>query len=68
MFEFYKSNKVNQKVELLISIGEKQGISSDYKHKIFKERMNYLLKYSKYNLILGLLFLVKKKCFGFFRR
>lgn len=68
MIKFYELRKINQKVELLISIGEKQGISLNFKNRIFKERMHYLLKYSKYNLILGVLFLVKKKCFGFFRR
>jgi len=58
-----KSCKI-QKIELVISMCEKQGISSTYEALAKKERMNYLIKYDKKTLIMGFLYQIKKRCFS----
>jgi glycosyltransferase involved in cell wall biosynthesis len=49
-----------QKLDQIISICEKQGISAKFEYKIKKERLVYLLKYDFKNLILGILYQIKK--------
>jgi glycosyltransferase involved in cell wall biosynthesis len=58
-----KSRKI-QKIELVISMCEKQGISSTYEALAKKERMNYLLNYDKKTFILGVLYQIKKRFFS----
>lgn len=58
-----KSSKI-QKIELVISMCEKQGISSTYEALAKKERMNYLIKYDKKTLIMGFLYQIKKRFFS----
>ena len=55
-----KSSKI-QKIELVISMCEKQGISSTYEALAKKERMNYLMKYDKKTLLMGVLYKIKKR-------
>ena len=53
-----------QKIDMLVSMCEKQGISSSLEHKIIKERIDFLFRYSFSTLIKGCLFKMKKFLFN----
>ena len=49
-----------QKIDMLVSICEKQGISSSLEHKIIKERLDFLFRHSFSTFIKGCLYKIKK--------
>ncbi|MBP6754582.1 MAG: glycosyltransferase [Bacteroidia bacterium] len=59
MLEILKNEHQTQKIELIISICENQGISSSLVHLIRKERFDYLKKYAFTTYIKGYLFKLK---------
>ena len=61
LLEIHKLSKNIQKIDLVVSICEKQGISATYEALAKRERLNYLWKNDKKNLLLGFLFLLKKR-------
>ena len=60
MVELLEKGYETQKLNLIISICEKQGISASLEDQIKKERRSYLLKYAKKTMIYGYLYAVKK--------
>jgi glycosyltransferase involved in cell wall biosynthesis len=60
MLEMIAKGYKTQKLSLIISYCEKQGISASLEDQIKKERRSYLLKYAKKTMIYGYLYSVKK--------
>jgi glycosyltransferase involved in cell wall biosynthesis len=60
MLELLEKGYETQKLNLIISICEKQGISASLEDQIKKERRSYLFKYAKKTMIYGYLYAVKK--------
>jgi glycosyltransferase involved in cell wall biosynthesis len=60
MLELLEKGYKTQKLNLIVSICEKQGISASLENQIKKERISYLLKYAKKTMIYGYLYAVKK--------
>jgi glycosyltransferase involved in cell wall biosynthesis len=59
MLELLDKGYKTQKLNLIISICEKQGISASLENKIKKERRSYLMKYAKKTMIYGYLYTLK---------
>jgi glycosyltransferase involved in cell wall biosynthesis len=60
MLELIEKGYTTQKLNLIISTCEKQGISASLEDQIKKERRSYLLKHAKKTMIYGYLYAVKK--------
>jgi glycosyltransferase involved in cell wall biosynthesis len=60
MVELLEKGCKTQKLNLIISTCEKQGISASLEDQIKKERRSYLLKYAKKTMIYGYLYALKK--------
>lgn len=60
MLEMIRDKYTVQKIDLVVSICETQGISAAYEQLAKKERIQYLLKYSFSTLIIGYLFLLRQ--------
>ena len=60
MLELIEKGYETQKLNLIISICEKQGISASLEDQIKKERRSYLFKYAKKTMIYGYLYAIKK--------
>lgn len=60
MLEMIRDKYTVQKIDLVVSICETQGISAAYEQLAKKERVQYLLKYSFSTLIIGYLFLLRQ--------
>jgi glycosyltransferase involved in cell wall biosynthesis len=60
MLEMIRDKYTIQKIDLVVSFCEKQGISAAYEQLAKKERIQYLLKYSFSTLIIGYLFLLRQ--------
>ena len=67
MLEMVLENKKIKKISLVVSKCETQGLSSINNKKILKERIHYLLKYSKMTLVSGFLFYLKNKLRNFIK-
>ena len=63
MLEILRNIKNTQKLDMIVSSCEHQGISSLFEHAIKKERFSYLRKYAFSTLVKGLLFDIKNKWF-----
>ena len=61
MLEMLLQNKKIKKISLIVSKCETQGLSSINNKKILKERLSYLLKFSKRTLVKGCIFYLKNK-------
>ena len=60
MVELLEKGYDTQKLNLIVSICEKQGISASLEDQIKKERRSYLLKYAIKTMIYGYLYAMKK--------
>jgi len=59
MLEMIRDKHTIQKIDLVVSFCEKQGISAAYEQLAKKERIQYLSKYSFSTLIIGYLFILR---------
>jgi hypothetical protein len=60
ILKIIKKKYQTQKIDVIISFCEKQGISSLLQHNILKERIDFLMRNSLLTLIKANLFTVKK--------
>ena len=60
MLEIIALGAKTQKLDLIISICEKQGISAKFENKAKKERLVYLIRYNFKILIFGIMYQLKK--------
>ena len=63
MLDILRNQNYTQKLDIIVSRCEHQGISSFLEHAIKKERFSYLRKYAFSTLVKGLLFDIKNKRF-----
>lgn len=68
MLEMVLGNRKIKKISLVVSKCETQGLSSINNKKILKERIHYLLKYSKMTLISGYIFYLKNKLRNYIKK